>query len=340
MLKQAKRATLAVGKSAGLFQLAAHSSRRKSRLLVIGYHGVSLQDEHRWRPALFFSPENFRTRMEALKRYNCTVLGLGEALDLLYRDALPERAVVLTFDDGTYDFHQIVWPTLKEFGFPATLYLTTYWVTMDRPVVPVIWSYLLWKAQGRTYPPLASLGDGSPLDLTSEAAVARALEKIGNFANAKKLDGSARDAITQELAATLGIDYDQIRKQRLLHLIQPDEIRELARDGVSVQLHMHHHSTPDHEQDFKQDLSENRAYIANVAGTSPEHFCYPSGRYKASFLPWLKDLGIKSATTCDPALASSKTDPLLVPRLVDTTYLSTLEFESWLVGIGELLPQR
>jgi peptidoglycan/xylan/chitin deacetylase (PgdA/CDA1 family) len=340
MLKQAKRATLALGKSAGLFRLAAHSSRRKSRLLVIGYHGVSLQDEHQWRPSLFFSPQNFRTRMEALKRYDCTVLGLGEALDLLYRDALPERAVALTFDDGTYDFYRIVWPTLKEFGFPGTLYLTTYWVTMNRPVVPVIWSYLLWKSQGRTFPALPSLRDGVQLDLTSDAAVSRNLDRIVNFANEKKLEGIERDAITQEMAATLGMDYEDIRKKRLLHLLQPDEIRELARDGASVQLHMHHHSTPDHEEDFKRDLDENRSYIANIVGSSPEHFCYPSGRYKASFLPWLKDLGIKSATTCDPALACVKTDPLLVPRLVDTTFLSTLEFESWLVGIGDLLPQR
>src|SRR5437868_5337549 len=102
MLKQIKRACLMAGKFCGVFGLASRSSRRKSRLLVIGYHGVSLADEHHWNPALFLSPENFRARMGTLKSWGCHVLDLDEALDLLYRGSLPERAVVLTFDDGTY----------------------------------------------------------------------------------------------------------------------------------------------------------------------------------------------------------------------------------------------
>jgi hypothetical protein len=55
------------------------------------------------------------------------------------------------------------------------------------------------------------------------------------------------------------------------------------------------------------------------------------------FLPWLGDLGVASATTCDPGLASSRTHPLLLPRFVDTTGRTALEFESWLTGIGAML---
>ncbi|MGD1214221.1 MAG: polysaccharide deacetylase family protein [Terriglobales bacterium] len=340
MLKQAKRACLAAGKFCGLFELAGDSGRRKSRLLVIGYHGVSLADEHQWRPSLFLSPENFRARMETLKKCGCSVLDLSEALDLLYGGALPERAIVLTFDDGTYDFRRIVWPILKEYGYPATLYLTTYWVTMARPVVPVIWSYLLWKKRGSVYRAPKFLGDRAQLDLTTDSGVSKALEQLVSLANAENLDGMQRDAITQELAEILGADYEDIRARRILHLLQPDEVRELAKDGVSVQMHMHHHINPDEEHDFKRNLNENRTYIQDLVGSSPDHFCYPSGRYKPEFLPWLRELGVKSATTCDPGLAFAKTDPLLVPRLVDTSYLSTLEFESWLVGVGEFLPRR
>src|SRR6185437_2846413 len=148
VLKKAKRAVLAVAKGTGAYAISAKSGRRNSRLLVLGYHGVSLADEHEWHPALFLSPDTFRGRLESLKRTRCTILPLQEALDRLYRGDLPERAVALTFDDGTYDFRQIVWPMLKEYGYPATLYWTTYWVTIGRPVVPVIWNYLLWKKRG------------------------------------------------------------------------------------------------------------------------------------------------------------------------------------------------
>ncbi len=340
MLKQAKRASLAVGKACGVFQLLAGSRRRKSRLLILGYHGVSLHDEHQWRPSLFLSPETFRSRMEALKRYDCHVLPLTEALDLLYRDQLPERAVALTFDDGTYDFRKVVCPILREYGFPATLYLTTYWVTMDRPVVPVIWSYLLWKARGRRYPAPKLMREAVQLDLTNVSGVSTALQTLVAMSNARHLDGPQQDEVTQELASILGVDYADLRRKRLLHLLRPEEVRELADYGVSVQMHMHYHFSPENEWEYKRNLSENRAFITDVVGSAPQHFCYPTGRYQPKFIQWLRDLGVQSATTCDPGMATPHADRMLLPRLVDTSSLSTLELESWVVGIGEVLPHR
>ena len=38
---------------------------------------------------------------------------------------LPERPVLVTFDDGFADFRSEAWPALREAGFVATLYVTT-----------------------------------------------------------------------------------------------------------------------------------------------------------------------------------------------------------------------
>ncbi len=43
-----------------------------------------------------------------------------------------EPGVVLTFDDGTHDFCDIVVPELVEVGLPATLYLATGFVDTGR----------------------------------------------------------------------------------------------------------------------------------------------------------------------------------------------------------------
>lgn len=42
--------------------------------------------------------------------------------------SLPERPVVLTFDDGFADFFTDVLPVLKQYGFVATLYVTTAFI--------------------------------------------------------------------------------------------------------------------------------------------------------------------------------------------------------------------
>jgi len=70
------------------------------------------------------------------------------------------------------------------------------------------------------------------------------------------------------------------------------------------------------------------------------HFCYPSGVYRSEFLPWLREAGVQTATTCDPGLASSRTEPLLLPRLVDTSNLSALDVEGWMAGMSAFFMPR
>ena len=36
---------------------------------------------------------------------------------------MPEKPVVLTFDDGYADTYSIVYPIMKEYGFPATVFI-------------------------------------------------------------------------------------------------------------------------------------------------------------------------------------------------------------------------
>src|SRR6266851_3924024 len=45
---------------------------------------------------------------------------------------LPQRAVVLTFDDGYRAFKDLAYPVLKELGFTATLFIYTDWVGAGR----------------------------------------------------------------------------------------------------------------------------------------------------------------------------------------------------------------
>ena len=50
----------------------------------------------------------------------------------------------MTFDDGFCDFHRFATPILTEFDFPATIYLTTYYVDYLRPIFNLIVPYMLW----------------------------------------------------------------------------------------------------------------------------------------------------------------------------------------------------
>ncbi|HEX8119309.1 MAG TPA: polysaccharide deacetylase family protein, partial [Pyrinomonadaceae bacterium] len=138
----------------------------------------------------------------------------------------------------------------------------------------------------------------------------------------------------------VGVDYEELASRRVLHLVNREEVRELAAAGVDVQLHTHRHRTPEARELFRRELDDNRAVIRQLTGRDPEHFCYPSGVYRRAFLPWLAEAGVLTATTCDTGYATRESERLLLPRLLDVSSLSDLEFEGWLTGVSAALPRR
>jgi peptidoglycan/xylan/chitin deacetylase (PgdA/CDA1 family) len=340
MRKFLRRAVLTSLKSAGIFRVVENSEWRRQRLLILCYHGVSLEDEHEWWPALYVSPQHLERRLDILKKATCRVLPLGEALERLYRKDLPPRSVAITFDDGGCDFYRQAYPRLKQHEFPTTVYLTTYYSNYQRPIFNLIYPYLLWKGRNRGIVDLAEFCISRSLDLASAAARREATLQMVQWVERQNLTSEQKDQVAAELARRLQIDYQELCAKRILHLMNRQEVKQLAEDGIDFQLHTHRHRAPLDEGLFRKEIQENRAWISNAAGKVGTHFCYPSGVYRPEFLPWLSKEQVISATTCDTALASPKVNPLLLPRLVDTSGRSDLEFQSWVNGIGHLLSRR
>jgi peptidoglycan/xylan/chitin deacetylase (PgdA/CDA1 family) len=340
MLKKFKQATLGTLKTSGVFRLVESSRWRQKRLLILAYHGISQADEHLWDYTQFMSLDCFRERLQIIKESGCTVLPLSEAVERLYAGDLPDKSVSITFDDGTYDFYNRAFPILKEFGFPVTLYLTTFYSHYNRPVFDVACSYLLWKGREETLDLKAIAVEDSKVDLSSDSSRTAALHKIQKHAREHKLSAEEKDALAAQLAKQLHVDYDELIAKRILHLLKPDEVRELSAEGVDIELHTHRHRVPRERELFLREIEDNRRSIREMTGSDASHFCYPSGVYDSAFLPWLKEACVRSATTCELGLASQDSDPLLLPRLLDISSLSRVEFAGWLAGVSAALPQR
>jgi len=338
MLKQFKQATLRSLKAVRVSTLVEKSRWRRQRLMILAYHGISLDDEHLWSGTQYMPADMFRARLQSLEKSGCTVMPLAHAIRRLYENDLPEKSVAITFDDGTDDFYQRAWPILKEFGFPVTLYLTTYYSNYNRPVFDLMCSYLLWKGRAQTLNLKEFITRGSKTELHSDTARAAALREI--HAGIQELSAAEKDGLITSLAAHLNIDYQSLIDQRIMHNVTPEEVRQLAADGVDIQLHTHRHRTPKDRQLFIREIEDNRRSIQEITGSFATHFCYPSGKYDYAFLPWLRESGVTSATTCEPGFASRASNPLLLPRVLDSCTLSPIEFESWLTGISAALPRR
>jgi peptidoglycan/xylan/chitin deacetylase (PgdA/CDA1 family) len=331
---------LRTAKLAGAYSIASHSRWRQQRLLILAYHGISQSDEHLWNPTLYISGERLRQRLETLKRSGCHVLPLDEALRRLYEGSLPELSVVLTFDDGAYDFYSRAYPLIESYGFPVTVYLTTYYSQFNKPVFQVMCSYLLWRARGFRLQLKSLTGEDFIADLAATDSRAEVVRRLTAYSDRQHLSADDKDCLARQMAAQLGIDYEQIIHERILHIMSPGEVQKLAARGVDFQLHTHRHRTPSDRDLFIKEVKDNQESIHRMTGQFPSHFCYPDGEFKPQFVGWLNEAGIRSATTCYPHLATPKTNMLALPRFIDTSNVSALIFEGWVCGVSSLLARR
>jgi peptidoglycan/xylan/chitin deacetylase (PgdA/CDA1 family) len=339
ILRTAKLATLELGKSVGVFDALKRSEWRKNQLLILGYHGVSQADEHLWNPRLYISPEYFRSRMNLLNAYGCNVLPLADALQSLWTKTLPPCSVVLTFDDGFCDLYSQALPILKEFGWSATVYLTSYYAFYNRPVFDVMCSYLLWKGRGAVVDASELIDQKQVWDLRNDSGRSAAALAVRKFARDARYSAKEKDKLLTALASRLSIDYESILSKRILHLLNKEEVAQLAASGVDIQLHTHRHYSPNHRESFLCELEENRSFIKQIAKI-PRHFCYPNGHYEADKDAWLRESDVSSATTCEPGLASNYSNPYRLPRLVDSSSMEFVELEGWISGFSKFLPHK
>jgi peptidoglycan/xylan/chitin deacetylase (PgdA/CDA1 family) len=278
-----KTALFTLANAAGASRRFGDTAWRCRRLMILGYHGVSLADEHEWNPTLYISPRTLTRRLDALRRLGCTVLSLPEAVDRLYAENLPQRAVVLTFDDGYYDFKAKALPLLEERRYPATVYVTTEQWTGVISIEHLRTSYLSWR--------------------------------------------NVRGAVSPCSA-------------RALSVMTQSEVADVAARGVAIEMHTHRHRLPLDVDGLLFDIRVNRDLIASTTGRVPRHLCYPDGVYHTSHLRHLRACGVETATTCDPDLAATSADPLLLPRFVDCESCSQATFEAWVTGVASWIPRR
>ena len=89
---------------------------------VLMYHMVSehLEKDKSKFNRLRVKPEEFEKQLKWLKDNNWTSFTLSELVSL---KEIPQKSVVITFDDGYEDNFKNAYPLLKKYGFKATIYI-------------------------------------------------------------------------------------------------------------------------------------------------------------------------------------------------------------------------
>ncbi len=114
---------------------------RTVRVPVLMYHYLSIppDDADVYRRDLSVSPELFARQLDAIQAAGYTTISLYDLQANLWEGApLPEKSVVITFDDAYRDNYTNAFPLLQERGMIATIFVVTDFMDEERP------AYLTW----------------------------------------------------------------------------------------------------------------------------------------------------------------------------------------------------
>lgn len=93
-----------------------------------------------YRVDLSVSPNSFRQQMAYLKDNGYTTIDFYElSTAIVAHTELPEKPILLTFDDGYLDNYEAAFPILQEFGFKGTFFVVTEFIDTGRE------GYMTWE---------------------------------------------------------------------------------------------------------------------------------------------------------------------------------------------------
>ncbi len=95
---------------------------------ILMYHSISRQSGAAFFRPYAVPPERFAEQMAYLYNNGYTTLGVTQLIEARQKNHIPERCVVITFDDGFADFYVDALPVLKRYNQTASVYITTGYV--------------------------------------------------------------------------------------------------------------------------------------------------------------------------------------------------------------------
>jgi len=277
----------------GILDSFALLRRKMSRpvVAILMYHHVcSGKEEH----PDFVSPEEFRVQMEYFSR-EWNVLSLDElAKYVRLEKSAPEKAVVITLDDGYQDNYRYAYPILREYRIPATVFLTTSYVGFR----DVFWWDRIDYAIRHTSRMNLYLDELGAYSVRSEAKRTLAAGRINE--KLKKLPEARRTLLVEKV-----IDICEAKARSDLGsspTLSWEECREMKDHGIDIASHTVSHPalTGLSLERARYEIEESKKHIEEKLGTEVKAFSYPFGDYDTEIVALVRKSGYGCAVTSSP----------------------------------------
>lgn len=328
--------------------LHAIRQRFEPKAYVLMYHRVDEPEYDPWQLAV--SPAHFEQQLQVLRQH-WNPISLAELSQAIATRSVPDRSVVLTFDDGYIDNFEQAKPLLEKYNVPATFFIATQ--NCERQTL--FWWDELQQIifETETLPPELALPIGTEqveYRLADEVALTGALRERQRGWIAFENEPTQRCAVYLELWSRLRLLPDQDQQRTLAQLRQwanrpsnqqpglvcmtPEHINQLISNPLfTVGAHtVTHPALSDHSAaQQREEIGSSQAYLEKLTGRPIQLFAYPYGKFSDETVAVADALGFAAAVTTHEGPITRFSQPLRLNRFQVNNWGSD-EFQINLTG--------
>jgi peptidoglycan/xylan/chitin deacetylase (PgdA/CDA1 family) len=284
----------AIANRVGFFTTYGFLRRKftKSQIAVLLYHRVCARNND-W-DSDTMSPDQFKLQIEHFCN-NYEIISLENLSQYIHEGkSLPEKAVVITFDDGYLDNFLYAFPILNKNKVPATIFLTTGHVATDK----LFWwdkvGYLVNHSTTKQLH-LNELGNYS-LESAEDKTKARLIITEG----LKKITEERKNLIIEKLLKISGVEIPQGLTKGLV--LSWDNVREMDSNGINFGAHTVNHPilTNLPLQQAQWEIIQSKIDIEKGLGKGISAFSYPNGDYNDALARFVSENGFTCAVSVLP----------------------------------------
>lgn len=251
--------------------------------------------------------DQFDWQMQLLSRY-FNPLSLQEALTRLQDNALPERAVCVTFDDGYADNVLCAAPILRRYGIPASVFVSTAFLNGGR----------MWNDSVRE---ALRIAPDEQLDLTDigleQYEVGRMEQRLeaaeAIIRSIKHRDPQERAQLVSQMEKRVGSLPNDL-------MLTTQQLRELGQGSIAIGAHTVNHpilsSIP--PKNAESEIAKSKQVLEEMLQQEVSEFAYPNGApdvdYTAEHRNMVERLGFKVAVSTHWGAVCKESDHYQLPR--------------------------
>lgn len=283
-----------------------------SSVIVLAYHHIATLGNLDFAPTVIDAyPPDFEEQMRYVAAHYNVISSWDLVRALREGYPLPPRSLIITFDDGYMCFKDTAFPVLQRLNLPVTLFVPTSYP--DRPGT-LFWWDAIYRALARTTRPEIEVPGLGVLPLAAPEAKRDSFGQIVSH-----IEHLEQKAAAAQIARI--VEYCAVAPNTNRYMLNWEELRDLAEQGVSIGPHTQHHIVLA-QATAERVQAEVTGSWTDLQARLPRPlpiFCYPTGLPHAvnrTAAAAVRQAGLAGAYTMVAGLnVIGRTDPYFLYRI-------------------------